>query len=168
MPTLAPLLNSPVAIARSLLGCHRPTVLIAPGKLPPSAKPRVKRTDAEPGHRHDRRRQAAQEGSGEHGLEPRQPGIDQRADQAVRHGHALHTPNGHEKTLALADPVHHPSRRRIADGVGQGEGADDETEIAFPSNGIPRSASARECRRPGDPRRSTSWRRTADRRSTQR
>ena len=48
MPTLAPLLNSPVAIARSRFGYHSPMVLIAPGKLPPSAIPKVKRTTLKP------------------------------------------------------------------------------------------------------------------------
>src|SRR5579859_6587028 len=42
-PTLDPELNSPVASARSLLGNHSATVLIAAGKLPASPSPNAKR-----------------------------------------------------------------------------------------------------------------------------
>src|SRR5580704_16531153 len=42
-PTLVPLLKMPVARARSFLGNHSATVLIAAGKLPDSPRPRKKR-----------------------------------------------------------------------------------------------------------------------------
>src|SRR5258708_26817299 len=47
-PALVPELNMPVARARSFLGNHSATVLIAAGKLPDSPKPRAKRTTPKP------------------------------------------------------------------------------------------------------------------------
>ena len=58
MPTLLPLLKMPVESARSCLGCHWPTVLIAAGKLPPSASPEGEAGHAESGHRKHGRRHA--------------------------------------------------------------------------------------------------------------
>ena len=131
MPMLLPALKMPVDMALSLVGCHMPTVLIAPGKLPPSARPNAKRARAESGDRKDCRRETAQESSGQHGVQPRQARVDQRMDQAVRHGREA--PEGHRQgeTLALAEPVHHPSGQRVADGIGQRERADDEAEVTF-------------------------------------
>ncbi len=43
-PTFAPLLNIPVASARSRFGNHSATVLIDAGKLPPSPMPKALRT----------------------------------------------------------------------------------------------------------------------------
>src|SRR5438874_12866835 len=47
-PTLVPALKMPVARARSRLGNHSATDLIAAGKLPASAKPRAKRALEKP------------------------------------------------------------------------------------------------------------------------
>ena len=47
-PTLDPELNKPVASARSFLGNHSATVLMAAGKLPPSPRPSKMRTRKNP------------------------------------------------------------------------------------------------------------------------
>src|ERR1043165_6532358 len=47
-PMLVPELNIPVASARSFLGNHSATVLIAAGKLPASPRPSRKRTAMKP------------------------------------------------------------------------------------------------------------------------
>ena len=47
-PTLVPALKMPVANARSFLGNHSATVLMAAGKLPDSPMPRAKRAKAKP------------------------------------------------------------------------------------------------------------------------
>ncbi len=47
-PTLVPELKMPVASARSRLGNHSATLLIAAGKLPPSPRPSAKRAAMKP------------------------------------------------------------------------------------------------------------------------
>ena len=41
----------------------------------------------------------------------------------------LHIDDNHGKTPALPNPVHHPSRHHLAQGVRQAKGADDQAEI---------------------------------------
>ena len=91
-PMLLALLKMPVARARSWTGNQSLTVLIAAGKMPPSASPRPRRATLNPGT---------------------------VPDQPVRGGGDAPEEGGPREAALDAEPVHDAAAEEVAEGVGQ-------------------------------------------------
>jgi len=93
-PVFVPALKMPVANARSFLGNHSATALMAPGKFADSATPSNARAAGKRGRRAGER-------------------VPDRSEAPRDYGRREPAPH--------ADPVEQPPRREESEGVGQGE-----------------------------------------------